>query len=219
MKPGDENDEGCNLSHNQTFAEVMSLSRRQVVLGGIGSVAMAMLQAQSPRPDQLGLIGFTSVPLTGEDRVIVPDGYSAEILYAWGDPVSAGPEWDTNALDTWIEQDSRRACTTTACTSSRSPMARPARTAEAALIKAARLFVDPQTGEIPQIIVRAKPEPSTGDCGRCDESDPSHPYAQVDGVTYCSRCWNAIGRPWPAAPPEPKGPKIGISLSTPWSVR
>ncbi len=107
MKPGEENDDGCNPCDNQTFAEVMRLSRRQVVLGGIGSVAMALLHGPQAlaQTTGAGLIGFTSVPLTGEDRVIVPAGYSAEVLYAWGDPVSNGPKWDTNALDTWIEQE------------------------------------------------------------------------------------------------------------------
>ena len=46
-----------------------------------------------------------SVPLTGEDRVIVPPGYTAAVLYAWGDPVSNGPQWDNLALDTWQDQE------------------------------------------------------------------------------------------------------------------
>ena len=37
--------------------------------------------------------------------MIVPPGYTASVLYAWGDPVSNGPEWDNQALDTWQDQE------------------------------------------------------------------------------------------------------------------
>jgi len=106
MKPG-EIEDVSNPSENPTFEEVLSLSRRQLMLGGLGAMAVAILGpedllAQTPGAS---LLGFSSVPLTGEDRVIVPPGYTAEVLYAWGDPISNGPDWDNNALDTWIEQE------------------------------------------------------------------------------------------------------------------
>lgn len=106
MKP-DEN-AVSNPSLNPTFEEVLSLTRRQLVKGGLGALALAMvdgprqLLAQTPGSS---LLGFTSVPLTGEDRVIVPPGYTARVLYAWGDPVSNGPRWDALALDTWQDQE------------------------------------------------------------------------------------------------------------------
>jgi secreted PhoX family phosphatase len=107
MKPG-EPDEPSNPSTNPTFAEILSLSRRNLVKGGLGAMAVALVQGPDKAFAQssgTSLIGFESVPLTGEDRVIVPPGYSAEVLYAWGDPVSNGPEWDNLALDAWQEQE------------------------------------------------------------------------------------------------------------------
>ena len=37
------------------------------------------------------LLGFTGIPTSTADSVIVPDGYTARVLIAWGDPVSNGP--------------------------------------------------------------------------------------------------------------------------------
>ena len=37
------------------------------------------------------LFGFHGVPVSKEDEVVVPPGYTAEVLFAWGDPVSDGP--------------------------------------------------------------------------------------------------------------------------------
>jgi secreted PhoX family phosphatase len=107
MKP-DADEGSCNPSSNPTFEEILSLSRRQVVQCGLGALAAAMVGGPKELLAQSGgtaLLGFTSVPLTGEDRVIVPRGYSATVLYAWGDPVSNGPEWDNQALDTWVDQE------------------------------------------------------------------------------------------------------------------
>jgi hypothetical protein len=104
MKP-DPADSVSNPSANATFEEILSISRRNLIRGGLGAVALAIVRVPEAEAQSAGLLGFTSVPLTGEDRVIVPPGYTAQVLYAWGDPVSSGPEWDTSALDTWIEQE------------------------------------------------------------------------------------------------------------------
>ncbi len=97
-----------NPSSNPSFGDVLSLSRRQVMKGGLGAMALAAVGGPKELLAQTAgsaLLGFTSVPLTGEDRVMVPRGYTANVLYAWGDPVSSGPEWDTSALDTWVDQE------------------------------------------------------------------------------------------------------------------
>jgi secreted PhoX family phosphatase len=103
MKPGDD-ETPSNPTTGPTIDDVLSLSRRELVKGGLGAVAMAMIQPQSVVAQSAALIGFTSVPLTGEDQVVVPEGYTAEVLYAWGDPVSGGPSWDPSAQDTWEDQ-------------------------------------------------------------------------------------------------------------------
>jgi uncharacterized protein len=104
----DEDEGVSNPSSNPTFEEVVSFSRRQLVQGGLGAMALALVSGPGELLAQAtgsALLGFTSVPLTGEDRVIVPPGYTATVLYAWGDPVSGGPEWDNLALDTWADQE------------------------------------------------------------------------------------------------------------------
>ena len=53
------------------------------------------------------LIGFQSVslPTTASPDVIVAAGYTAAVLFAWGDPVSKGPAWIPDASQTWVEQE------------------------------------------------------------------------------------------------------------------
>ena len=85
--------------------------------------------------------------------------------------------------------------------------------AEAALVvEAARLFVDPRTGEVPTVAVKAwdaeleawwqfrpKERASTDllGCSVCGNHGLDRLYANVDGRDYCASCWTAVGRPWP----------------------
>jgi uncharacterized protein len=107
-----------NASSNETFEEVLSarLTRRQVVgtgtaaaavasLGGVGSL-LAAVPAEAhgngrPRPP---LLGFQGIPTSTLDAVVVPQGYTAEVLIAWGDPVSDGPEFKDDAGNSAYEQ-------------------------------------------------------------------------------------------------------------------
>ena len=50
------------------------------------------------------LFGFHGVPVSKEDEVVVPPGYTAEVLFAWGDPVSDGPAFKADASNTAAEQ-------------------------------------------------------------------------------------------------------------------
>ncbi len=108
----------ANESANETFESVMTarLSRRQVVgtgvaaavaasLGGVGSL-LAAVPAEAngrgkPRPP---LLGFQGIPTSSDDTVVVPEGYTAEVLIAWGDPVSDGPEFKDDASNSAYEQ-------------------------------------------------------------------------------------------------------------------
>jgi len=106
----------CNDSDNESFAEVISarLSRRSVVgtglvaaavasAGGIGSLLNAVpAQAKSPHKS---LLGFAGIPVSSADAVVVPEGYTARVLIAWGDPVSDGPEFQPDASNTAFEQE------------------------------------------------------------------------------------------------------------------
>src|SRR5688572_11805886 len=96
----DREDEGSNASGNRTFESVLEarLSRRTLIGGGLTTAAglalggvSALLQAvpaaaagRKPIPP----MGFQAVPVSTADAVVVPPGYTAKVLIAWGDPVS-----------------------------------------------------------------------------------------------------------------------------------
>ncbi len=105
-----------NDSSNNSFEQVLStrLSRRGFIsgsltltaaasLGGIG----ALLHSVPALADRGGkpLLGFTSVPVSSADAVVVPEGYSAKVLVAWGDPISNGPAFNQDASNTWQDQE------------------------------------------------------------------------------------------------------------------
>ena len=101
----------CNPSKNQHFNEVVAarLSRRSVLkgglaalaLGGIGSLVKAMPAAARGRGS---LLGFTGIPVSTADTVVVPKGYTARVLIAWGDPVADGPEFEPDASNSAADQ-------------------------------------------------------------------------------------------------------------------
>jgi uncharacterized protein len=112
-----ENPEGSNNSKNETFQDVLDarLSRRGFVSGGLtAAAALALTGADSllkavpasakTRPPAGPLLGFARVPVSSADAVIVPDGYTAEVLIAWGDPVGDGPEFAQDASNTADDQ-------------------------------------------------------------------------------------------------------------------
>jgi secreted PhoX family phosphatase len=89
-----------NTSNNATFQDVVAarLSRRGFLggsaavataasLGGVGALLKAVpAQARKPKP----VLGFTGIAPFTDDVVRVPDGYTAEVLIAWGDPIGLG---------------------------------------------------------------------------------------------------------------------------------
>lgn len=107
-----------NDSANETFEQVLAarLSRRQVVgggvaaavagtLGGVGSLLSAVpAQALPNQGGRKKLLGFRGIETSTADAVVVPEGYTAEVLIAWGDPVSEGAEFKDDASNTAYEQ-------------------------------------------------------------------------------------------------------------------
>ena len=87
-------DSVLNTSTNPIFSDVLEtqLGRRQLLKGSaalsaaglLSSSFSAIAQAATPAPVSLG---FEAVPLSTSDTVVVPKGYRAEVLYAWGDPI------------------------------------------------------------------------------------------------------------------------------------
>lgn len=107
-----------NVSSNEPFSSILhkNLSRRAVMRGGLGAVlAMATgagLAAcgggdDDPAPSTGGgpapklALGFQSLPNSMTDACVVPAGYVAHVLGAWGTPLddNASP-WDPNGNNT-----------------------------------------------------------------------------------------------------------------------
>jgi len=90
-----ESMENSNRSDNPTIHEVSDPARRIVLRGGFGTAAGALLAPLSAlslsgcaTPTAAGsLLGFKSVPASTADAVTVPEGYVAEVIAAWGEPV------------------------------------------------------------------------------------------------------------------------------------
>ncbi len=105
--------QALNVSPNPTFKQILEarLSRRGL-LKGAAALAVAGTLPLSLAGCATGLrregrLGFNSVPVSTADAVRVPEGYAANVLYAWGDPVghpSASPAFKPDASNTADEQ-------------------------------------------------------------------------------------------------------------------
>ncbi|MEX0614790.1 MAG: alkaline phosphatase PhoX, partial [Methylophaga sp.] len=87
----------------------IQLKRRKVLqmgLGGLMAAAMPMsLRAANVLANHSALLGFKPIPAADLlDAVVVPEGYSAEVLYRWGDPISDGPAFKMDASNNAADQ-------------------------------------------------------------------------------------------------------------------
>lgn len=105
----DPDDIGSNISNNPSLESVLMqrLSRRQTLLGGVSAAALAvfggasLVGCSSDDDDDVdapgsAVLGFAAVGKSLADRVVVPIGYSAYVLYALGDPIVDGVPAYTN---------------------------------------------------------------------------------------------------------------------------
>ncbi len=99
------NDEDSNTSLNPAFDSVLSarLSRRSL-LGGAGVAALggtALTGCATSGPvAPVSALGFKPVAKTMTDQVTVPEGYTARVIYALGDPLSAAtPTFKNDGTD------------------------------------------------------------------------------------------------------------------------
>ncbi len=64
------------------------VTRRRVLASGVAAALGAMFGCATPSRSGAPA-SFQSVPLSRNDTLVVPDGYRADVLFAWGDPVGA----------------------------------------------------------------------------------------------------------------------------------
>jgi len=97
--------EDSNTSANPTFDAVLQarLSRRHILRGSVGGAATALLgslalagcgggdddENNPANASTEKLLGFSAVGKSLADAVVVPAGYTATVLYALGDPLTA----------------------------------------------------------------------------------------------------------------------------------
>jgi len=83
----------CNQSGNPSFDDVLGkrFARRSFLKGSLGAAAAGLFSStglarvlDAPAP----VLGFRPVPVSNEDRLTVPEGYEARVIYRWGDPIS-----------------------------------------------------------------------------------------------------------------------------------
>ncbi|MDP3707238.1 MAG: DUF839 domain-containing protein, partial [Polaromonas sp.] len=118
--PIDFNDENTTTSANPRFDSVLQarLSRRGLLRGGVGTVGSTLLGglavsayggdtlAAMPAPALAteSLLSFAAVAKTMADTVTVPVGYTASVLYALGDPLTASTAaYKNDGTDTGFE--------------------------------------------------------------------------------------------------------------------
>ncbi|MCD0451486.1 PhoX family phosphatase [Actinocorallia sp. API 0066] len=111
----DPDDVPSNPSDNGHIRDV--LSRRGLIKGGTVVAAagfmttgLAGAAAAAPERTKHGhhakkLLGFKAIAPSTDDRVRVPEGYTAQVLIPWGTPISSkGPKFKKDASNTAAEQ-------------------------------------------------------------------------------------------------------------------
>jgi uncharacterized protein len=108
------NNEDSNTSQNPAFEQVLNgrLSRRSLFRGaglaGTAAGAAVLGGCATPMgsgPALMDRLGFKPVPKSTADKVLVPEGYTAQVIYALGDPLAAGvAPFKNDGTDTAFEQ-------------------------------------------------------------------------------------------------------------------
>jgi len=102
-----------DTSNNAYLDDILQvrMQRRQLLQGSLNVAAATLFSSvplsvlgNTPTSTPTSKLGFTSIPVSTEDTVIVPSGYKAEVLFAWGDPISDGATFDSSAKQSAAEQ-------------------------------------------------------------------------------------------------------------------
>ena len=102
-----DNPEGVNVSNNPELP-LPDASRRQVFKCTGAAVALLVgSHAWGAIGHDNKPLGFSSVPVSVNDSLVVPPEYEAQVLFRWGDPVGAqegSPAFLKDASNTWQDQ-------------------------------------------------------------------------------------------------------------------
>jgi uncharacterized protein len=106
--------EDSNRSSNPSIHELSDPVRRTVLRGSLGLVAGALYgplvtgcATPAMTPDGPPSIGFKGIPVDASDKLVVPEGYIASVIAAWGEPVGVPgnmPAWKPDGSNTAAEQ-------------------------------------------------------------------------------------------------------------------
>jgi secreted PhoX family phosphatase len=104
-----DNDPVCNPTENPDLAGIVDRRRRALLQSGAAGAVLAHLPlplqaAAAAGRAQRPPIGFRPIGPGTDDQLRLPRGYVAEIVHAWGDPVSAGPAFRTDAGNSAADQ-------------------------------------------------------------------------------------------------------------------
>jgi secreted PhoX family phosphatase len=102
--------EDSNRSSNPSIRALSNPARRQVLQLSMGAAASTLFGSLAAGCASVGpapRLGFKSVPATGADTLVVPEGYVAQVIAGWGEPVGiAGsmPAWRGDGSHSAAEQ-------------------------------------------------------------------------------------------------------------------
>jgi hypothetical protein len=81
----------------EPFSDVLerALSRRQFLKGTVIGAAMVTIGGRAQSLPNSSQLTFQQIAPSKEDRLILPDGYKAQVILKWGDPLTSnGPKFD-----------------------------------------------------------------------------------------------------------------------------
>lgn len=104
--------EDSNRSANADIHSVSDPARRRWVQGGLGALAGGLFAPWLSGCAGLGagggpLLGYKGIPATDKDTLVVPEGYHATVIAAWGEPVGVPgnmPAWRGDASNSAADQ-------------------------------------------------------------------------------------------------------------------
>ena len=115
--------EDSNSSSNPSIYDISQPSRRTILRGSLGAMAShffaplgavagaaALTACASSTSAPTSLLGFKSVGISTADVVLVPEGYSVQVIAPWGDPVGLSGEdhaFKADASNTAAQQETQ----------------------------------------------------------------------------------------------------------------